>query len=79
MRNKMLLICVVLLGLCACSQQRMVAADPTELKTNDGKQAFGEKCQNAKYQLDKTVAEGQLTNLRELKRNIELYCVWRRN
>lgn len=77
--SNVLLISFLVLGLSACAQQRVVTADPTELEDNDSKHAFGEKCEDAKYQLDKTVEEGQLSNLRELKRNIELYCIWRRN
>ena len=79
MRNEMLFACFIMLGLTACAQPKVVAADPTELGKNGINQAFGEKCEDAKYQLDKTVQEGQLSELRELKRNIELYCVWRRN
>jgi hypothetical protein len=79
MRYEMLLSCFVVIGLSACAQPRVVAADPTESGKSNINQAFGEKCEDAKYQLDKTVQEGQLSELRELKRNIELYCVWRRN
>ena len=79
MRNVMLLTSLLVLGLSACAEPRVVAADPSELEKNDIKYAFGEKCEEAKYQLDKAVEEGQLTDLRELKRQIELYCVWRRN
>ncbi|MFT6992290.1 MAG: hypothetical protein ACJASL_004290 [Paraglaciecola sp.] len=79
MRNTMLLTSFLVLSLSACAQPRVVASDPSDLQKNDIKQAFGERCENAKYQLDKTVEEGQLYNLRELKRNIELFCVWRRN
>jgi hypothetical protein len=75
----MLLTSIFVLGLSACSQSRVGLADPTELKNEDSKQALGEKCEDAKYQLEKTVEEGQTSNLRELKRNIELHCVWRRN
>jgi hypothetical protein len=78
MRN-VLLNCLIVLCLSACAQPRVVVADPTEGGKSNIKQAFGEKCEDAKYQLDKTVQEGQLSELRELKRNIELYCVWRRN
>jgi len=74
-----LLTSIVVLGLSACAQPRGVAEDPSELETNDTTHVLGEKCEDAKYQLDKTVEEGQLSDLRELKRNIELYCVWRRN
>jgi hypothetical protein len=79
MRNVLLLTCLLVLGLSACAQPRVIAADPSELKKHDTKHAFGEKCEDAKYQLDKSVEEGQLSDLRELKRNIELYCLWRRN
>jgi hypothetical protein len=79
MRNFFLLNSILVLGLSACAQPRMVATDPSELKKNDNNYAFSEKCEDAKYQLEKTVEEGQLSDLRELKRNIELYCVWRRN
>lgn len=79
MRNVMLLSCFIVLGLSACAQPKVVATDPSELKKNDVNQAFGEKCEDAKYQLDKTVQDGQLSDLRHLKQNIELYCVWRRN
>jgi hypothetical protein len=78
MRN-VLLSSILVLGLSACTQPRIVVAEPSELKQSNTKQVLGEKCENAKYQLDKTVEEGQLSNLRELKRNIELYCVWLRN
>ena len=79
MGNVILLSSLLVLGLSACAQPRVVAADPSEIQQNDGKHAFGEKCEDAKYQLDKTVEEGQTSELQELKRNIELYCVWRRN
>lgn len=79
MRNLMLFTCFMLLVLTACAQPKVVSDVPAEVTRNNIKQDFGEKCENAKYQLEKTVEEGQLTNLRELKRNIELYCIWRRN
>jgi hypothetical protein len=81
MRNAMLLssLLMLVLGSSGCAEPRMVSADPTEVKKNDFKHPFGGKCEDAKYQLDKTVEGGQLSDLRELKRNIELYCVWRRN
>lgn len=79
MRIVMLLICLLALCLTACSQPRVVYADPSELKKSEINQAFGEKCEDAKYQLEKTVEAGQLSDLRELKRNIELHCVWRRD
>jgi hypothetical protein len=79
MRKFFLLSSILVLGLSACAQPRVVATDPSEIKKDDNNYAFGEKCEDAKYQFEKTVEEGQLTDLRELKRNIELYCVWRRN
>ena len=75
----MLLSCFVVFGLSACAKPIANSADPSELKQNNSKYVLGEKCKEAKYQLDKTVEEGQLSDLRHLKRNIELYCVWRRN
>jgi hypothetical protein len=78
MLNKSLIVALLALSLSACSS-KVAPADPTELKKSDGKPAFGEKCEDAKYQLDKAVEEGQKSNLRYLKNNIELYCVWRRN
>ncbi|MFT4939759.1 MAG: hypothetical protein ACI88A_002804 [Paraglaciecola sp.] len=79
MRNTMLLTSLLVLGLSACADQRVVTAAPTEPEKNDIKHPLSGKCEDAKYQLDKTVEGGQLSDLRELKRNIELYCVWRRN
>ncbi|WP_293749813.1 hypothetical protein [uncultured Paraglaciecola sp.] len=79
MCNKKLLVSLLVVFLSACAQPRVGLSDPTELKKNSAKQAFGEKCEDAKYQLEKSVEEGQTSELRELKRNIELHCVWRRN
>ena len=79
MRYVMLLISLLILGLSGCAQPNVIYADPSELEKSEINQAFGEKCENAKNQLDKTVQEGQLSDLRHLKRNIELHCVWRRN
>jgi type IV pilus biogenesis protein CpaD/CtpE len=79
MRNTMLLTGLLVLALSACAQPRVVSTFPTKLEQNDTKHPFAEKCEDAKYQLDKTVEAGQLSDLRGLKRNIELYCVWRRN
>ncbi|MFT4940554.1 MAG: hypothetical protein ACI88A_003611 [Paraglaciecola sp.] len=79
MRNTMLLSSLLVLGLSACAEPRVVSANPTKLEQNDIKYQFNGKCEDAKYQLDRTVEGGQLFDLRELKRNIELYCVWRRN
>ncbi|MEP1447037.1 MAG: hypothetical protein ABJK37_13065 [Paraglaciecola sp.] len=72
-----LLVSVLVWCLFGCSASSLPAADPSE--RHDSKQAFGEKCEDAKYQLDKAVEEGQTSDLRELKNNIELHCVWRRN
>lgn len=79
MRNTMLLSCLLLLGLSGCAGSKVASADPSKREPNNIENPLGEKCKNAKEQLDKTVEGGQLTDLRELKRNIELYCVWRRN
>ena len=79
MRYMMLLSSILVLALSACAQPKVLSAAPTELEQNDIKYPFGGKCENAKAQLDKAVEEGQLSDLRVLKRNIELYCVWRRN
>lgn len=79
MGNTMLLSSFLVLALSACAESKVVSADPNKLEANDVKQPFGEKCENAKTQLDNAVEGGQLTDLRELKRHIELYCVWRRN
>ncbi len=79
MRDVILLVCFVVFGLSACAKPIASSADPSELEKNDSIYGFGEKCIDAKYQLDKTVEEGQLSDLRHLKRNVELYCVWRRN
>lgn len=78
MRNLLLIGSILVIAMSACSS-KVAPADPTELKNNDGKSGFGAKCEDAKFQHDKAVEEGQLSDLRELKRNIELYCVWRRN
>lgn len=49
-------------------------------KDNQGSQSekpeLTEKCEAAKQDLNNAVAAG-VDNLHELKRNIELYCVWR--
>ena len=79
MRNTMLLSSLLVMGLTACAEPKVMSAEPTRLEQNNIKQPFGEKCQDAKNQLDKAVEGGQLSELRELKRRIELYCVWRRN
>jgi hypothetical protein len=78
MHSKMLLLGLLLLGLTACAEPKVVSADPSE-RADQGNKPLGEKCEDAKQQLDKSVAAGQLSDLRELKRNIELYCLWRRN
>ncbi|WP_166425461.1 hypothetical protein [Paraglaciecola sp. 20A4] len=79
MRCTKLLVSFLVLGLSACAQQNVDPIASTELEKSVANQPFAEKCEDAKYQLDKSVEEGQLSGLRELKRNIELYCVWRRN
>ena len=79
MRNTLLLTCFFVLGLSACTQSKLASADRSKVERNDIYQPLGERCEDAKYQLKQTVEEGQLSDLKELKRNIELYCVWRRN
>jgi hypothetical protein len=71
MRNAVLWGSVLIFGLSGCA----ASSDEADIV----KEKFGENCENAKYQLDSAVENGQLTNLRALKENIELYCVWRRN
>lgn len=78
MRISSMLLSILLLCLTACAQPKVASADPDEI-SNQGENKIGKKCEDAKVQLDMAVQEGQLSNLRELKRNIELYCVWRRN
>lgn len=77
--GNMLLISILVLGISSCAQSTGSFDDPSTLEKNEISKVFGEKCENAKNQLDRTVQEGQLSNLRHLKRNIELHCVWRRN
>jgi hypothetical protein len=79
MRITQLLTSLLVLALSGCAQPKTAPTNPTETEQNNTKQPFSEKCDDAKAQLDKAVAGGQLTELRELKRHIELYCVWRRN
>ncbi|MBL4631228.1 MAG: hypothetical protein JKY14_08730 [Paraglaciecola sp.] len=82
MRNVILvtsLLLALILTLSACVQPIAVANDSPERESNETEQVLTEKSANAKYQLEKTVEEGQLSDLRYLKNNIELHCVWRRN
>lgn len=79
MRNLMLLSSFLLFSLSACVQPRVVATDPSGFDKNNSGHVFGEKCVNAKHQLEEAVEEDQTSDLRELKRNIELHCLWRRN
>ena len=78
MRNVMLSLSF-LLCLSACAHKTEIVTDPSQFEQNNTEHAYGEKCENAKFQLDKTVEEGQISELRVLKRNIELHCVWRRD
>lgn len=78
MRNTMLLSSFLLLALTACAQSKS-AADQTKAEQSDLIHPLSKKCEDAKHQLDKTVEGGQQTDLRELKRNIELYCIWRKD
>jgi hypothetical protein len=75
---RVIVFSVLILCLGSCAEPKVVSADPSEI-TNKEHNPLSEKCENAKRQLDKSVEEGQLSDLRELKRNIELYCLWRKN
>jgi hypothetical protein len=63
----------IVVVLSACVQKPAVFSKDTSIK------AVGEKCKNAKLLLDKSIEEGQKTDLRVLKLNIERHCVWRRD
>lgn len=76
MHRNLLLNIILIMVLSACAQQ---AVEPSDSSKDPQIYTVGEKCENAKYQLDKSIEEGQRTDLRELKRNIELHCLWRRN
>jgi hypothetical protein len=78
MRNTMFLTSFLLLALTACAQSKSTE-DQTKADQSDVIHPLSKKCEDAKRQLDKTVEGGQQTDLRELKRNIELYCIWRRD
>jgi len=73
MHRVLLLASFVVMALSACVQQ------PAGSSKDKSIYALGEKCKNAKFQLDRSVEEGQKSDLRELKRNIEIHCVWRRD
>ena len=61
--------------LLACAHKPVSQADAPQT----GEQpAMTEKCQSAKQDFEKAVQAGERDNLHEMKRNIELYCVWRR-
>lgn len=77
--GNILLTSILVLGISSCAQPTVNSDDPSALEKSETSKALSEKCENAKNQLDKTVQEGQLSNLRHLKRNIELHCVWRTN
>ena len=79
MPNTFLLTGLLILALSACAKQNVGPAEPSELEKDNISHSLGEECKDAKNQLDKMVEEGQLTGLRELKRSIELHCLWRRN
>lgn len=71
MRHAVLWGSALVLGLSGCAASK---SDQDVVK-----QQFGERCEAAKLELDEAVEEGQLSDLRTLKQDIELYCVWRRN
>ncbi|WP_340676648.1 hypothetical protein [Paraglaciecola sp.] len=73
-RMMSVVLCTVLLTACVQNKNKMA-----ESQQDTGiNKPLSEKCQEAKQDFDKAVQTGQNNDLRELKRNIELYCVWRR-
>ena len=70
-------IVLMLLTLSACAQNN-VKHNETQQQGQAGAKPLSDKCKNAKDELDKAVQSGQRNDLHELKRNIEIYCVWRR-
>jgi type IV pilus biogenesis protein CpaD/CtpE len=68
---------LMLLTLSACAQNNGKQSN-TQQQDQTSPKPLSEKCKNAKDELDKAVQSGQRNDLHELKRNIELYCVWRR-
>jgi PBP1b-binding outer membrane lipoprotein LpoB len=73
-RMMSVVLCIVLLTACVQNKNKM-AESQSESGIN---KPLSEKCQSAKQDFDKAVQAGERDNLHELKRNIELYCVWRR-
>lgn len=71
MRYSTMLVSLFVLCLSGCA----VSKDDQDV----AKQPFSQRCEDAKQELDNAVEEGQLADLRVLKQDIELYCVWRRN
>ena len=63
--------------LSACAQQKSNLATPKQEGEINSK-PLSANCLHAKQELDKAVQAGEHNSLHELKRNIELYCVWRR-
>ncbi|QHJ13781.1 hypothetical protein FX988_04061 [Paraglaciecola mesophila] len=71
MRYSVILVSFFVLSLSGCASSK----DDQDVV----KQQFSQRCEEAKQELDNAVEEGQLADLRVLKQDIELYCVWRRN
>lgn len=69
--------CFIVVFLSACSATQPRSDNQAEVIEN-GKPELNEKCKAAKQDLDSAVKAGDRDNVHELKRNIELYCVWRR-
>lgn len=75
MYHRFVSVVILSIGLVACAQK---SAQQTEMSQHPEQPPVSEKCQQAKQDLEKAVEAGQRNDLHELKRNIELYCVWRR-
>ena len=69
-------VALVILLSAGCAQSKSKIAD--DEKNIGINKPLSEKCLEAKQDFDKAVQAGARDNLHELKRNIELYCVWRR-
>ena len=65
MTSKWMGILIVVAALSGC------AADKSQQLAN-------QQCLDAKRQLEKAIEAGEQDDLKNMKRNIELYCVWRK-
>jgi PBP1b-binding outer membrane lipoprotein LpoB len=76
MLSRIINVILLVLVLAACVQKK---SETAESQGDSGiNKPLSEKCQSAKQDLDSAVQAGDRDNLHELKRNIEIYCVWRR-